>query len=46
MYAGKAGWYMATDEGEVSASVGYIRPLMVLVFRPISSKMDMPILNR
>lgn len=30
---GKAGWYMATDEGEVSASVGYIRPLMVLVFR-------------
>jgi len=31
---GKAGWYMATDEGEVSSSVGYIRPLMVLVFRP------------
>ena len=30
---GKAGWYMATDDGEVSASVGYIRPLMVLVFR-------------
>jgi site-specific DNA-methyltransferase (adenine-specific) len=31
---GKAGWYMATDEGEVSSSVGYIRPLMVLIFRP------------
>jgi len=30
---GKAGWYMATDEGVVSTSVGYIRPLMVLVFR-------------
>lgn len=31
---GKAGWYMADDEGNVSSSVGYIRPLMVLVFRP------------
>ena len=31
---GKAGWYMADDEGNISSSVGYIRPLMVLVFRP------------
>ena len=31
---GKAGWYMADDDGNVSSSVGYIRPLMVLVFRP------------
>lgn len=31
---GKAGWYMATDDGTISDSVGYIRPLMVLVFRP------------
>jgi hypothetical protein len=31
---GKAGWYMATDEGKVSESVGYIRPLMVLIFKP------------
>jgi len=33
---GKAGWYMATDDGEISSSVGYIRPLMVLVFRSSS----------
>jgi phage N-6-adenine-methyltransferase len=31
---GKAGWYMADDDGNISNSVGYIRPLMVLVFRP------------
>jgi phage N-6-adenine-methyltransferase len=31
---GKAGWYMADDDGKVSQSVGYIRPLMVLIFRP------------
>jgi len=31
---GTAGWYMADDDGNVSESVGYIRPLMVLVFRP------------
>jgi site-specific DNA-methyltransferase (adenine-specific) len=35
---GKAGWYMADEEGNVSNSVGYIRPLMVLVFRPISEE--------
>ena len=35
---GKAGWYMATDDGEVSTSVGYIRPLMVLVFNPSKSQ--------
>jgi len=32
---GKSGWYMATDEGEVSSSVGYIRPLMVVIFRNV-----------
>jgi site-specific DNA-methyltransferase (adenine-specific) len=31
---GKAGWFMADDDGKVSEKVGYIRPLMVLVFRP------------
>jgi site-specific DNA-methyltransferase (adenine-specific) len=31
---GKAGWYMADDDGNVSNSVGYIRPLMVVIFRP------------
>lgn len=35
---GKSGWYMATDDGEVSTSVGYIRPLMVLVFNPSKSQ--------
>jgi len=31
---GKAGWFMATDDNKVSEKVGYIRPLMVVVFRP------------
>lgn len=31
---GKAGWYMADDEGNVPSGVGYIRPLMVVIFRP------------
>jgi phage N-6-adenine-methyltransferase len=31
---GTAGWFMATDDNDVQKGVGYIRPLMVLVFRP------------
>jgi len=26
---------MATDEGEYSTSVGYIRPLMIVIFRNV-----------
>jgi hypothetical protein len=32
---GKAGWFMADDDGAVQEKTGYIRPLMVLVFRPV-----------
>lgn len=31
---GTAGWFMATDDGENQKKTGYIRPLMVLIFRP------------
>ena len=31
---GTAGWFMATDEGIHQNKIGYLRPLMVLVFNP------------
>lgn len=30
---GRAGWFMADDDGKVQGKIGYIRPLMVLVFK-------------